>query len=385
MQIKKLVNENDMLEAIHLSIYAFQRKLSKERLEQMKNKYEKHDVFGAIENGKLVSKLHVISHQTLIEEKEVKMGGIAGVATWPEERRKGSVKELLIHSLRVMKENQQAISYLHPFKISFYRKFGWEVAFYHKRYHLESEHLVKLQPAEGYVKRLSLEEAAKVCGTIYNTYKKTANGPINRTDEYWKETVLKDYFLAVYYSEMDEPLGYMVYDISKSKMTVNEFVYVNREAQAGLWNFICQHDSMLGEVSMTISEKEDLDYRLDNPRIKQELYPYFMARIVDVQLFLELYPLRQNIGRPFFICVQDQWAKWNDAVFLFDKHGVKRINDGEADSLLTVDIGSFTAFLLGARSARFLYETGKLTGNKEEAARLDQTIQPKKTELKDFF
>ncbi|MGG3624216.1 GNAT family N-acetyltransferase [Bacillus gobiensis] len=385
MQIVRLTEEKDILEAIKLSSYAFQNKVSEDRLEQVKRKYAGHDVFGSFENGKLLSKLHLISHESMIEETVMKMGGIAGVATWPEERRKGTVKKLLLHSLKTMRENQQAISFLHPFKISFYRKYGWEVAFYNKSYHLQAEHLKAIKPAGGYVNRLDETQATKVCGTIYDTYKKSANGLISRNSNYWKETVLKGYFNAVYYSEENEPLGYLIYDVEKKKMTVTEYVYLNREAQAGLWNFICQHDSMLDEVSMTVSETEDLDYRLDNPRIKQELHPYFMARIVDVKLFLELYPLRNNIDHSFLIRVHDEWAEWNHAVFSFNKHGVKLVND-EADSrILTVDIGSLTAFLLGARSARFLYETGKISGDKHEMERLDQTIQPKKTELKDFF
>lgn len=385
MQIARLTEEKDILEAINLSSYAFQNKVSDDRLEQVKKIYAGHDVFGSFKNGKLLSKLHLISYETMIEEKEMKMGGIAGVATWPEERRRGSVKELLLHSLKTMRENQQAISFLHPFKISFYRKFGWEVAFNKKWYQLQSEHLKAMKPAGGYLKRLDEVQAVEVCGSIYDTYKKRANGLIKRSSKYWEETVLNNYFTAAYYSATNEPLGYLIYDIEKSKMAVTEFVYLTREAQAGLWNFICQHDSMINEVSMTVSESEDLDYLLDNPRIKQELHPYFMARIVDVKLFLDLYPLRKNIDHAFIIRVIDDWAEWNQAVFSVDKHEVKRVNDNADDCHLTADIGSLTALLLGARSARFLYDTGKITGDKREAERLDQTIQPKKTELKDFF
>lgn len=60
---------------------------------------------------------------------------------------------------------------------------------------------------------------------------------------------------------------------------------VNREAQRGLWNFICQHDSMLNEVELTVRMEEDLDFLTVEPRVKQDIYPYSMARIVDVEGF----------------------------------------------------------------------------------------------------
>nr|WGD94764.1 hypothetical protein P5642_17730 [Bacillus subtilis] len=68
-----------------------------------------------------------------------------------------------------------------------------------------------------------------------------------------------------------------MYDIKNKTMRVEEFVYLNREAQRGLWNFICQHDSMLNEAELTVRMEEDLDFLTAEPRVKQEIYPYSMA------------------------------------------------------------------------------------------------------------
>ncbi|MCI3987612.1 GNAT family N-acetyltransferase, partial [Bacillus vallismortis] len=58
----------------------------------------------------------------MLEEQEMKMGGISGVATWPEYRRKGTVPELIRKALLVMKKEKQTIIFLHPIMISFYSK-----------------------------------------------------------------------------------------------------------------------------------------------------------------------------------------------------------------------------------------------------------------------
>jgi predicted acetyltransferase len=86
-----------------------------------------HEIWGEFENEELISKLHILSLEIKIENCRFSMGGIAGVATWPEHRRKGSVTRLLNKALSAMKKKGQTISLLHPFNINFYRRFGWEL------------------------------------------------------------------------------------------------------------------------------------------------------------------------------------------------------------------------------------------------------------------
>ncbi len=72
--------------------------------------------------------------------------------------------------------------------------------------------------------------------------------------------------------------GYMLYKIENYKMTVDEFVPLHNEARNGLWNFICQHDSMIKELEMTVSENEQLLYTLQEPRVKNRNKTIFYGK-----------------------------------------------------------------------------------------------------------
>jgi predicted acetyltransferase len=53
------------------------------------------------------------------------MAGVAGVASQPHVRRRGYVRALLIELLGQMRESGHAVSALHPFRPSFYQRFGY--------------------------------------------------------------------------------------------------------------------------------------------------------------------------------------------------------------------------------------------------------------------
>ena len=67
--------------------------------------------------GELSGKTTPYSIPYIHRQKKFKMGGVAGVATYPEYRRSGYVKELLQHSLQTMKKTDiQYRCYIHlPF------------------------------------------------------------------------------------------------------------------------------------------------------------------------------------------------------------------------------------------------------------------------------
>ena len=121
------LKEDKFREALRLSEYAFQYKVDEERLKQQLIKMkESHEVYGIMEGEDLAAKLHLIPFHIYMGKEKFKMGGVAGVATYPEYRRSGYVKELLQHSLQTMKK-MDTVSMLHPFAVSFYRKYGWEL------------------------------------------------------------------------------------------------------------------------------------------------------------------------------------------------------------------------------------------------------------------
>ncbi|MBM7703348.1 GNAT family N-acetyltransferase [Metabacillus iocasae] len=389
----RLLTKDDYIQSLELSQYAFQYILTKEEKNQRLDMFNDHQVWGIFEDNRLASKLHLFPHSVFIEKKEIKMGGIAGVATWPEYRRLGYVNKLMIHSLKEMKRCGQLISYLHPFKVSFYRKYGWELIADQKKYQIKKEDLTPLSQASGFIKRACIEQDTEQLNHIYELYAKQYNGMLKRSQKWWRSFAEdKSIHYVMYFNSMNEPLGYLMYSIKDKKMKVEEFIAIEIDGTKALWNFICQHDSMIEEVEIVVPANDLLAYMLQNPQIEQHVHPYFMGRIVDVENFLLQYPLKK-IEQPLFIHLYDAHAEWNNGTYLIKNGQVKLYQKGnEASSCahppkrgIQLDIQTLTCVLMGYKRVDELVRIGRIQGEKEETELLKELMTQRDTAFLDFF
>src|SRR5699024_8388373 len=206
-EIKKL-DQTYYDEIINLSKFAFQYELTEEGRKKRLEEADFHHIWGWITDGELAGKVHTIPLKSYLNGQLFEMGGINAVATWPEYRRQGIIKQLLHHSLKEMKKNGQVLSFLSPFSFSFYRKYGWELAFTNKRYEIPIGNLKQNWQAEGYVRRTEVN--ISLLQKIYTAYAKNFTGTLSRQGDWWKHRVLSDKDqIAISYNEANDPEGYL--------------------------------------------------------------------------------------------------------------------------------------------------------------------------------
>lgn len=380
------LKEDKFREALRLSEYAFQYKVEEERMQQQLTKMkESHEVYGIMEGEDLAAKLHLIPFHIYIGEEKFKMGGVAGVATYPEYRRSGYVKELLQHSLQMMKKDGYTVSMLHPFAVTFYRKYGWELCANLLVCHLTKSDLVMKKQVNGTVKRFNKENHPEEVEKLYETFAERFSGMLVRNEKWWLQAVYEDLTLAIYYDENKTAAGYMLYKIENYKMTVHEFVPLHNEARNGLWNFICQHDSMIKELEMTVSENEQLLYTLQEPRVKTEIKPYFMGRIVDVEQFLKQYELNwNNVQQEVILHITDSFAPWNNVSVRLVNYEITIIEE-PMDKGIKLDINALSTILLGYKRPLELNELELISGSEEEIRAFENVVPVHKPFIYDFF
>jgi predicted acetyltransferase len=387
------LTEHDYEESFLLSQYAFQYKLTEEEKEAKKRLMKMQEIWGDFEENRLAAKIHLIPLAVFIHGKEFKMGGVAGVATWPEYRRKGKVSALLKVALDEMRKKEQTVSFLHPFQFDFYRRFGWELFACYKKLTIENKNLVFLPRTNGTIERVAKEHIFTTLNPIYETFCSQYNGMLKRTEVWWEDKVLtKDMHAVIYANEQNKKMGYMLYEMKNRQMNVQEIIVLDEEARRGLWNFICQHDSMADKVTIITSPDDPLPYLLYNPRITQEIHPYFMGRIVDLERFLQKYPFK-IIGETVFLHIYDEFAPWNTGIYQLSEEGVKVFRKEREKGVcvhppkrgLQLDINTAASLFLGYERPLAFYNMGKIKGNKEEAERLEAMIPPRKAFFIDFF
>ena len=177
----------------------------------------------------------------------------------------------------------------------------------------------------------------------------------------------------------------MLYKIENYKMTVEEFVPLHNEARNGLWNFICQHDSMIKDLEMTVSENEPLLYTLQEPRVKTEIKPYFMGRIVDVEQFLKQYELNwNNVQQEVILHITDSFAQWNNITVRIANHEITIIEE-PIDKGIKLDINALSTILFGYKRPLELNELKLISGSEEEIRAFENVVPVRKPFIYDFF
>lgn len=381
-------------ESVALSQFSFQYVKSAAELEESREQFaiEPAVRYAAYVDYQFAAQATVLELQTYIGGKAFAMGGLAGVATWPEHRRQGLVAKLLIQSLQEMKEKGQVISFLHPFAFDFYRKFGWETYTEYKAYTIKSELLPARIAYEGHIERFSGNYS--LLSDIYKEYASRYNGSLVRTEIWWKCRISKRKpgQIALYYNKSGDTRGYVIYEVKNKRLSVHELIYLNEETRAALWSFIAQHDSMIDDVTITVPSDDQLPYQLPNPRIKQEVIPYFMARIVDAEAFVDFYDFNTSNGDDQIpILISDGHAPWNNGCYILlieasGKAALRRLNENQKiDGAIKLDIGSFTTLLLGYLRPVQLAQMGRIDGNMAFIKRLQDRIPERITYLLDFF
>jgi predicted acetyltransferase len=388
----KLLNENDYLETLRLSEYAFQYRVPEEKIPSSLEKLKSHKLLGIREGSKLAAKLHIIPLAVYMNGDQWKMGGIAGVATFPEYRRSGYVKSLIIEALSQMRQEGQMVSLLAPFDFAFYRKFGWEILSDVKKVTIEKINLQFLSPQPGSIKRYSKSNHPKDMEDIYRKYCQNYMGLLVRDTNWWKEHVYDEQSHgAVYYNSSKEARGYILYTIKDRKMDIQEIVVLDQEARVGLWNLICQHDSMVDSVTVKLPVHEPFSYFLNQPKVKTEVMPYFMCRIVKAKECLERFPFARD-AEPIFLHLDDPFAAWNNGSYLIGngevkeykaKQGSQCVNPPKRGIRLTIN--ELSAILCGYKRPVELFELGLMKGAKEEIDQFETMIPQLKSAFYDFF
>lgn len=143
---------------------------------------------------------------------------------------------------------------------------------------------------------------------LYGEYCSYFNGYYLRDTDYWitrfQQMQFQRYNIAVYRDTSGELKGYMIYQISQSKVYVDELVYLNGEA---LIRLLCYAMRYKTKVEVAVGQNEDLSRIF--PKVKSVSRCRLAVRINDLALFNRLYDSSVTsteqafalAGRPLFL------------------------------------------------------------------------------------
>ena len=244
---------------------------------------------------------------------------------------------------------------------------GWEIVSDKLTFTVKDTQLPKAFPVRGMVERVSLD--SEDFHNVYSYFAMQHHGALIRDrlawDEYWRWEN-DDMIVALYYNEEHKPLGYLVYYIANEIFHIKEMVYLTSEARHGLWNYISAHFSMITQVRGDNYSGEPMAYLFEDSEIEETIAPYIMARIVDVESFLQEYPWQiQPEDFKIHFRVTDGLASWNQGDFLVSWHEgettCERVEDNQSINVVELDINTLTALMMGYKRPTYLYDHEKIS------------------------
>lgn len=350
---------------------------------------EKADVIGWFDNDTLVSQVAVYPMKVQIFGKTYRMGGLTGVGTYPEYSNLGLMHKLLEKALKNMRQRGQAICYLYPYSIPYYRRKGWELISDKISYEIKDYQLPKNHQVPGDVRRVKIDDPE--LKKTYTRYALHTHGAILRDELAWNEYWLwdtDDIMAAIYYNEKNEPDGYIIYWISNEVFHIKDMIFNDESARTGLWNFVSAHFSMINQVEGDTYTDEPLAFLLEDASIRETISPYYMARIVDFSAFIAQYPFKPDVvDREWKFTLTDPILDCNQGTFLL---GISREGQGQVERISqpcadTVSIQTMTTMLMGYKRPDYLAKIGRLPAAPNIIDMLEDAIEQQTPYVSDYF
>lgn len=393
----RYLKTNDLEQYNSLLRYAFQiteqdLALSGWRSDEIKRSkfpiLERADVLGCFDHDTLVSQIAVYPLKMNVYQAVYPVGFVTSVCTYPEYTGNGIMKRLMRKSLEHMREKHQPLALLFPYSIPLYRKMGWEIISNKITYSVKDRQIPVGASAPGYVRRVDWEN--EDFRNLHTQFASMTHGCLFRNalawEEYWRWDE-DDTVVAIYYDTNEKPCGYMVYLIKGDIMHIKEMIYLTREAQAGLWEYIRAHDSMIDEVRGSSYFSEPIAFELDDGDIRETICPYIMGRIVDVEQFFQKYqcdPTAENAAITFEI--EDSFLAWNNMTVTVCFHkGECSVVKTNTNNNVKLSIATLSTLLLGYKTASKLYRMGRIEASKDTIQLLDDIILHEMPYISDYI
>ncbi|MBK3494149.1 GNAT family N-acetyltransferase [Viridibacillus sp. YIM B01967] len=400
--VMREIPQSEIAQSIELLNYVFQISLSinKDRLfvNAKSKQFDEGLALAWFDREQLVAQILNLPFQVNIHGTIYEMGGMTAVGTYPEYSRHGLMHDLMVESMMRMREEGRYIAYLFPYSIPYYRKKGFEIMSDILEYQVKDTQLPYYRDIPGQVRRI--KDDFSDLRDVYNRYASNVHGAMVRNAIAWNEKFQESYWeekfegsdtklqAAVYYDDDGLALGYMFYRIMEENFYIDELVYLKEVARKALWNFVHAHSSMVYNVFGKTSGNEAIAFLMEDSEIKQNVSPYFMARIIDVEKFLERFPFTKASFH-IRLAITDSLLEWNHGTFEITAQAgevmVAKICKEIEPGTVKMTVQTFVTMFLGYKRPTYLHSIERLKGGVASVSLLEGIIPNAVPSFIDYF
>jgi len=327
IELRKLTPEEKLyLTRLHSFVFSSKYDENGIREKIAKGEYKSDNTYGVIaKDGELIAGMEVIPYTMSFDGKKAPMYGIAGVASLPENRRKGYIRNLFVKVFEDVYEKGGVFSHLYPFSYDYYRKFGYEECGHVKKYMLpipRARQFKNTGTVHEFIREKDFDVRQNLID-VYEAYCLRHNIMILRSEERWNEIFNIPFFGhdRLYYWRDKEGIvkAWLKIEYNKPQRTmfIHDIAWVDHESMIGILQFMGMFEGTSAEkMSFTASPEFVAElYWNDLYTIQTEPVLIGMNRIINAEQALFL--LRKPEGEgAFVIKIVDDFAQWNNNTYL---------------------------------------------------------------------
>ncbi len=328
---------------------------------------------GAFRGGRLRSVTFMVPFGALLGGRQVRIGGLTGVATAPEARRGGLVAQQLRRWFADLREDGIGWSAEHPFEPTFYAKLGYQTVLNGHTLEMTPERLrasagVTLAGDTG---AEPVESASPAMSATFGAYAKRFSFALTRDDDikdHWSFTFrrpwehvahfgyeLEDAYAVV--SVEDPPV-----DPSRATLKVRDMAYSSPAGRRRLFAFLAAFEGQVDRVRLHLPPGDPI--ALDRASYQTVHAPELQVRIVDLRAALSVLPWQEDAS--LTIRVVDKDCPWNDGTFdveLSGAGGATVTGSRSSDPDAALDVRALAALVTGAATPESLLADGWAEGS----------------------
>jgi len=361
---------------------------------------------GFDDNGNLCAGLVMVPYAMQFDGKTVGMYGIGSVATLPEARSSGVMSVVLNQCLRHMREKGLLFSTLYPFSYSYYRKFGYELAYRINKAEIPIEAFSGFPFPKGqvhHIKKSDFVSKLPDLKQIYNSFKTHRNYAITRDDKRWEELAGKDPYRTLHYTyicydkenipsayllfhkEVGEPGGRhtivideLVWSGGRHTVAIDEMAWSNENALWDMFGFIGGLSPQFGQVKWNVPDGIDVFSIFPEAwDISLTREASLMTRILDLPSVLSIMKVPNRPSRRVVLDVKDKVFPENTGKYEVSwEGGVISVSTTDKSADMETSIETMAQLVTGyITPSQAIYKTDTVIHSQLEAL---QSLFPRK-------
>lgn len=337
------------------------------------------------DEGQMRSILHLIFPRLWLGETTVAMPGVLAVATPPEFRRQGYLKQLLTTVMHELHASGYSISTLYPFYFPFYKKFGYEHVSTSKSVKVKLSQLQKFKTKTPGQWRKASPDQWETFNAIYENFCRGKFGYFTRDERWWRESRFggkKPHTLYLWHNAQGEAQAFVIYNFRDNKEGEREMrvsrAWTTPEAYHEILAFLANHDAQTTKLEWYTSSADEIMALVDDPReVEEKLEPGYMLRILDAARAFEERSWPAGVTGAFTLALKDELLEWNNTVLRVEvSDGKAQARQLEANSVagISCDIRQLSQLYAGFLSPLALAQIGLLQVHSQQDLALAQQV-----------